>query len=742
MEQLQAVVSATIFRNEENGYSVLTVRADKQPLTVVGVLPALYSGEQVVFTGEWINHPSYGRQFRASGFEIRTPESLQGLQRYLASGAIHGIGDATAALIVAHFGEETLSVLTDHPERLTEIKGIGKIRAAEIAESFREGQEERLTLIFLQTCGISGVLAERILKQYGADAPEIIRENPWRLCAEVEGVGFRTADRVGRSLDVPLDSAPRIDAALVYTLQEAAAAAGHLYLPEADYLSSVAALLQLPEELCRQRMTALLIRKQLIAETVEESRLIFLPRYWRAEKEVALRLRQLQCASSPGRFPKAASRIAAFERKHAIRFSALQRSAIVRALETGVLVITGGPGTGKTTLINCILSLLSEDRKVVLCAPTGRAARRMKEATGHEAATIHRLLEYSAKDETFGRNEEKTLDAGCIIVDESSMIDILLMRALLRAIEPGTRLILVGDADQLPSVGPGNVLGDVLESGQIYAVRLTDIFRQSQQSRIVVNAHRVNQGKMPLLNEKGTDFFFDRCAGPVQAAETILSLLTDRLPKFFGFPPELAADQAIRNIQVLSPTRKGGCGVNELNLRLQAALNPPSPGRPQIVWKEIPYRLGDKVMQIRNNYHLAWVQQTPEGSCEGEGVFNGDIGFITHVDTESGEVTVLFDEDKEVHYADDGLSDLELAYCLSVHKSQGGEFPVVVLPVVGGPSMLLTRNLFYTALTRARKMVVLVGREEIIRQMTENDHEVRRWTLLARRLQETEALLR
>ena len=514
-----------------------------------------------------------------------------------------------------------------------------------------------------------------------------------------------------------------------------------LFRSEKECLASTASLLLIPEELCGRRLTALLLRKRLVAETAPEGRLLFLPRYWRAEKEVALRLRQLQCSASAGKYPNALKRIAAFERQQGIRFSDIQRGAIVQALETGVLIITGGPGTGKTTLINCVLSLLGEGQEVLLCAPTGRAAKRMTEATGHEAATIHRLLEYNAESETFSRNEEKPLEADCIIADESSMIDILLMRALLRAIEPGTRLILVGDADQLPSVGPGNVLGDLLANGQIACVRLTDIFRQSEQSRIVVNAHLVNQGQMPLLNEKGTDFFFDRKPSPVQAAETIVSLVTSRLPKFLGYPPERAAELSIHEIQVLSPSRKGGCGVNELNVRLQAALNPPAEGRPQILWNDIPYRLGDKVMQTRNDYHLVWNRFTPDGPVEGEGVFNGDIGFVTAVDTEDHTLTVLFDDEKEVVYDHDRLENLELAYCLSVHKSQGGEFPVVVLPVVGGPVMLLTRNLFYTALTRARKMVVLVGREEIIRQMTENDHEVRRFTTLARRLIETESMM-
>ena len=430
--------------------------------------------------------------------------------------------------------------------------------------------------------------------------------------------------------------------------------------------------------------------------------------------------------------------VADFERERGIRFSPNQRDAIVRALETGVFVITGGPGTGKTTIINCILELLSGENEVLLCAPTGRAAKRMTEATGAEAKTIHRLLEYGGEEGVFARNDEHPLEADCIIADEASMIDLMLMRSLLRAIEPGTRLILVGDADQLPSVGAGNVLGDILASGAVPCARLTDIYRQSETSRIVMNAHLINRGEMPLLNEKDTDFFFERRASYADTAQSVLGLVTRRLPAYLGYEKEKAASLAVRNIQVLAPARKGECGVNSLNILLQEALNPPSPRKPQLTWGETLFRLGDKVIQTKNDYRIEWTKETPQGTEEGQGIFNGDVGFITAMDPENTSLTVLFDEEKEVVYEAGDLENLEPAYCLSVHKSQGSEFPAVVMPVIGGPPMLLTRNLLYTAMTRARELVVLVGSEDVIRRMVANDHVAKRYTTLALRLQETE----
>ena len=743
MDQLEATILGTVYRNPENGYSVLSVRSGRSEVTVVGSLPELSPGEQAVFSGEWTEHRTYGRQFRCTVCELRVPTTLLGIERYLGSGLIRGVGPSTASLIVAAFGEETLTVLSEHPERLSEIRGIGKKRAAMIAESFIEQQGARRALVFLQSYGIPPALAVRISRFYGDRTPEVIREDPYRLCDDLEGVGFRTADRIGISLGIPPESGSRIRCAMKFILRDSAAASGHVFLPEEELCASSASLLQVPSALCREALRELLVSNSLIAEADGTGpRRIYLPYFWRAEQEVALMLRRLMTAMPPDRYPGASRAITAFEKRRGISFSPTQRQAITGALENGVFVITGGPGTGKTTIINCILELLSDGGETVLCAPTGRAAKRMSEATGAEARTIHRLLEYNGEQGDFSRCEDDPLDAGCVIADETSMIDLMLMRALLRAIRPGTRLILVGDADQLPSVGAGNVLGDILDSGEIPCVRLTEIYRQSGESHIVLNAHLINGGKMPVLNEKGTDFFFERKTSLPEAARTVTALVTTRLPRYLGYPEEERASLSVRNIQVLAPARKGECGVNSLNLLLQEALNPASPDKPQLTWGETLFRLGDKVIQTRNDYKIPWTRYAPEGAEEGAGVFNGDVGFVTGVDPENHTLTVLFDEEREVTYESGDLEDLEPAYCLSVHKSQGSEFPVVVMPVTGGPPMLLTRNLLYTALTRAKKLVVLVGTEEVIRRMVENDHVIRRNTTLARRLIESGELVR
>ena len=741
MEKLEAGILGTVFRNEENGWSVISVRAGRNEFTVVGTLPELSPGEQAVFTGDWIEHRTYGRQFRCLSCEIQAPTTLLGIERYLGSGLIRGIGPATAVLIVRHFGEDALTILSEHPERLTEIPGIGPKRMAMISESFQEHQGARRAMIFLQSYGIPAALAVRISKFYGDQTPEIIRQDPYRLCDDLEGVGFRTADRIGIALGTAPDSSSRIRCAMKYILRESSASSGHVYLPEEELCVSAASLLQVPRALCERALTSLLLSSSLIAEEGEEGagRRIYLPAFWRAEEEVALRIRELMLAIRPDKYAGAVRAVSSFEKRRGFQFSPNQRNAIIRALVTGVFVITGCPGTGKTTIINCILELLSDGNEVLLCAPTGRAAKRMTEATGADAKTIHRLLEYGGEEGVFARDTDNPLDADCIIADEASMIDLMLMRSLLRAIEPGTRLILVGDADQLPSVGAGNVLGDILASGAVPCARLTDIYRQSETSRIVMNAHLINRGEIPLLNEKDTDFFFERKSSYADTARSVLSLITRRLPAYLGYSAKDAASLAVRNIQVLAPARKGECGVNTLNLLLQEALNPSASGKPQLTWGEVLFRLGDKVIQTKNDYRIEWIRRTPEGDEEGAGVFNGDVGFITAVDPENSTLTVLFDEEKEVVYETADLESLEPAYCLSVHKSQGSEFPVVIMPVIGGPPMLLTRNLLYTAMTRARELVVLVGSEDVIRRMVENDHVARRYTTLALRLQQSEA---
>ena len=726
MEELCATISETTFRNDENGYTVVTCRAGRENVTVVGIMPELAAGEQAVFQGDWMTHPQYGRQFKAVQCQIKTPSTLLGIERYLASGLIKGIGPATARLIVQEFGKEALDILGEHPERLTEIAGIGKKRAAQIAQSFQEQYATRQTMVFLQTYGVSPSLAVKISKVYGAQAQEKIRANPYCMVEDIEGVGFLTADRIALSMGILPDSPERLSAGLIYALQDAAAQAGHTYLPTDELLQTAGRLLRVAPELLENHLTGLLLSRKLRSHVVEDTEGVFLPQLWQAESEIARRLRELQAAAQTVMSSTIPAQIKSFEKANGISFSETQRKAISMAVQQGLLVITGGPGTGKTTIINCILSLLDRE-SVLLAAPTGRAAKRMSEATGHEASTLHRLLEYGGESGQFTRDEENPLDCTCLVVDEMSMVDVFLMRAFLRAIPQGTRLILVGDADQLPSVGAGNVLGDILKSGAVPSIRLTEIFRQAESSLIVRNAHAINRGDMPVLNQKGGNFFFERRPYGEDAARDIIELCSTRLPPF------LKTFEPMRDIQVLSPTRKGACGVLALNAMLQAALNPPAPDKGEIAYGEKIFRRGDKVMHIKNNYQLEWEDAN---GTEGQGVFNGDMGTVLTVDAEEKELTVLFDDERTATYEYALLEELDLAYCLSVHKSQGSEFTCVVMPAVGGPPMLLTRNLFYTALTRAKQLVVLVGREDAIEAMVHNNHIARRYTALAERLRE------
>lgn len=733
MEELRATINETAFRNAENGYTVLTVRAGRENVTVVGVMPEVAAGEQAVFQGEWVQHPQYGRQFKAASCEVLAPSTLLGIERYLASGLIRGVGAATARLIVQEFGLETMDILSQQPHRLSEVPGIGVKRAKQIGDSFREQYATRQAMIFLQAYGVTPGMAVKISKVYGERTREVIQQNPYRLVEDVEGVGFLTADRIALSMGVAPESDSRLSAGLIYALQEAAASAGHTYLPMDELLTLTGRLLRVEPQLLQTHLTALLLARKLRAHVMDGVEGVFLPQLWQAESEIARRLRDLQAASQTIMDGTVDAQIRNFEKAKGISFSPTQKKAISMAAQQGLLVITGGPGTGKTTIINCILSLLDSE-SVLLAAPTGRAAKRMSEATGEEAKTIHRLLEYGGDSGAFARSEDYPLECDCLIVDEMSMVDVTLMRGLMRAVLPGTRVILVGDADQLPSVGAGNVLKDILDSDVVPSIRLTDIFRQDESSMIVLNAHRINHGEMPVLRSRDTDFFFTRKVLQSEAAQAICDLLRSRLPKYLGFPREQWQAQATRCIQVLTPTKKGDCGAANLNRLLQETLNPERPGVDSLLHGETEYRVGDKVIQTKNDYQIEYTRQTPFGPEEGQGVFNGDVGYIERIDPAEHMMTVLFDDDRVVTYQKQQLDALDLAYSLTVHKSQGSEFPVVVMPVVGGPPMLMARNLLYTALTRARQLVVLVGREEVIQQMVENDHVAKRYTTLKDRL--------
>lgn len=726
--ELQGIISGTLFRNSENGWSVVEIRSKGELTTVVGHLPELSSGESCVFSGDWVEHPQYGRQLKASACHIQAPDSLKGIERYLGSGLIKGIGPSTARLIVEAFGDKTLEILSEAPQRLREISGIGKIRSRQIAESYQQQFSLRKSMIFLQSYDLPIGLSEKISKKYKERAEEIVRHNPYQLIQDIDGIGFLTADRIALTLGFPENSDNRMREGLKYVLSESSLSYGHSYVPREELLTRASLLLRCHTELLEPCLCGLILSKELHSEFIQGQEAIFSPDAYRCEWSIAKKLNLLNNFSQQMMLEHVTAQVKEFEGKNRISFSPTQQKAIVQATQNGVLIITGGPGTGKTTLINCMIHVLGNDENILLAAPTGRAAKRMSDATGKEAKTIHRLLEFSGEFGGFVRNDENPLDCSCLIVDEVSMVDIFLMRSLLRAVKIGTRLIMVGDKDQLPSVGPGNVLGDMLDSATIAQVRLTEIFRQDEKSMIIENAHRINHGLMPLLNTKQGDFFFERSSSPEDAAKIIVDLCLRRLPLF------LKEDQSRKMIQVLSPTKKGACGVHQLNLLLQAALNPPTADEEEMHFGETVFRCRDKVIHTRNNYLLEWRSIT--NGETGQGVFNGDVGYILDIDKEGRMLTVLYDDERAVDYEYAKLEELELAYCLSVHKSQGSEFEAVVMPAVGGHPLLLNRNLFYTAVTRARKLVVLVGYEHAIQAMVSNNRSRKRYTALDSRLSE------
>lgn len=734
MEIIEAFADETVFRNEENGYTVLVVKAGKSRVSAVGIMPPIAVGEKLRITGDWTEHPVYGRQIKVQSIEIEKPTTLSGIEKYLSSGMIRGIGPATAKLLIRAFGEETLDVLYSQPEKLLDVPGIGQKRAQMIQESYAEQAQQREAMVFLQSYGVTPALAVKIYKRYGENVRQVITRNPYRLVEDVEGIGFKTADRIAASLGIEQSSEYRLSAGVKYTLSEATVGAGHCYLPRPELALAARRLLGSDADSIDRTIDSLILSHDISAQILpcdngEEVVALYLPSTYRAESEVARRLREMIDAMPDSMASDLTAQIDELERIEGLAFHSQQRQAIETAVTHGMTVITGGPGTGKTTIIKCIIKLLSVHGDVALAAPTGRAAKRMSEACGMEAKTLHRLLEYGGEEGDFARSEDNPLEIDTLIIDEMSMVDIFLMRSLLRALVPGTRLIMVGDADQLPSVGAGNVLRDILDSGVIPSVRLTEIFRQDEKSMIVYNAHRINRGESPRLNAKGSDFFFERAVSPSDAAKRIVTLCSARLPGFLGLDP-------VRQMQVLSPTKKGECGVWMLNQLLQAEFNPPASSKHERVRGDTTFREGDKVMQTRNNYQLKWKKDGAIGIEDGQGVFNGDIGFVTFIDPQEHVMEVQFDDERTATYEGGDVDDLELAYCISVHKSQGSEFPVVIMPAVGGPPMLLTRNLFYTAVTRARRMVMIVGRENAIEQMIANVNTRRRYSALCWRLKQ------
>ena len=730
MSKFEGTVEDIIFRNDQNGWTVAAVRLDGSGRTsVVGILPFLAVGEHAIFDGELVEHRDYGEQIRVSSYETTRPETKSAVEKYLASGLVKGIGPATAKLIVQRFGARALDVMESEPERLTEVAGIGRKRAATIAESFAEQNEMRTTLMFLQNYGLSPTLSMKIYRAYGDMTEKVLRANPYRLVDEIDGVGFKTADAIATALGFSPESEFRLRSGVRYVLSEAVNGMGHMYLPLEMLSEQAQRVLSASAETIDHVVRGLLVEGGLVAEEVNGERAVYLPQTYEAETEVARRLIRQKKSIRPGSLSEQTliGQIEDYERDEGVTLCAEQREAVLAAVMEGIAVVTGGPGTGKTTSINCIIRLMQRLGMVELCAPTGRAAKRMSEATGCPARTIHRLLEYSGEGQGFVKDEDDPLEADVVIVDEMSMVDIFLMRSLMRALRPGARLVLVGDADQLPSVGAGNVLRDLIDAGAVRVVRLTEIFRQAQQSMIVVNAHRINHGEYPVFRVKDTDFFVERKENPAQAAQTVVGLVQSRLPKY------LNAD-GLRSIQVMAPMKRGDAGVFALNRALQQALNPPAANRPELTRGDCIFRLGDKVMQVRNDYDIEWTGPDKDGT----GVFNGDIGYIVEVNRGESKLTVEFDDGRRAVYDTGMLDELEPAYCMSVHKSQGSEFDAVVLPLFSGPPMLMTRNLLYTAVTRARRLVVIVGRESCVRAMVDNNHVLRRYSGLAQRLREGE----
>ncbi len=722
---LTGTIEAVIYQNADNGYSVVELEDENGDLNiVVGSMPYIAVGEKINAFGEWTHHATYGRQFKAEYYEKNLPVEEGDILRYLASGAVKGIGPKTAARIVEKFGEETFDIIENHPEWLAEIPGISKSKAIKINESFVEKSGSRAIMMFCRDY-LTPAAAMRIYKKWGSGAIDILQNNPYKLCTDFSGIGFRRADSIASSMGIAADSRERIVSGINYVLSNICSQNGHTCVEKNEVISTTSDLLGLSREVISDTLTFMLSTGELIEATDKNNPnrvLIEQASYYNAEKYTAEKLNSIMrlCPAvsdeDVGRF------IHQIEVTQSMEYASLQKKAIYEALENGVMVLTGGPGTGKTTVIRALLKIFDNmGHECVLAAPTGRAAKRMSEATSCEAKTIHRMLEMEYTDEKkarFARDEHNHLDEDVIIIDEASMIDSVLMEALLKAIKPGARLILIGDSQQLPSVGAGNVLRDIIDSGKVKTVELTEIFRQSSLSLIIRNAHAINQGKMPDITVKNNDFFFLRRNNDEEIAYTVADLYKNRLPKTYG------AD-TINRIQIITPSRKGAAGTEMLNIRLQEMLNPPSARKNEHKSREIIFREGDRVMQIRNNYTLEWEKDGKNGI----GIFNGDIGVIEEIDSAEEMMLINFD-DRRVFYDFALLDELEHSYAITVHKSQGSEYPIVIIPMYNCPPLLLTRNLLYTAVTRAQDIVVMVGREDILRTMVENNRQIQRNTNL------------
>lgn len=733
-KSIEGIAESIIFYSPDNGYAVFILKTKEKEITCVGTIVDLHEGENLKLKGDWMFHPTYGDQFKVNLYERNIPNTEQGIEKYLASGVIRGIGEKIAKKIVDKFGIKTIEIIEEEPQRLVEIKGITEEKAQFISEIFYEQKDLRNIIIYLQQYNITSTYVAKIYKKYKSNTIAIIKSNPYKLADDILGIGFKTADRIAKSIGIEAQSPNRIKSAIKYVLNEASND-GHVYLPKDILISYTSQLLELPIELIENIFINLQLDKQIYREFIEKKEIIYLSFFYNAEISVAKKLLEISQNCDNMKTSVLNKKIKKIEEIQSIKLANNQKQAVREAMTNGVLVITGGPGTGKTTTINIIINLLEDEgNEIVLAAPTGKAAKRMTEATGKEAQTLHRLLEINYlqennKRQNFGRNEENPIEADVVIVDETSMVDIMLMNSLVNAIALGTKLILVGDADQLPSVGAGNVLKDIIKSKCIKTVRLNEIFRQAEKSAIVMNAHRINNGIYPIINEKNKDFFFMHRTCTESTVDTIVQLIINRLPKYIN-------SNKASNIQVLTPMRKGSLGVHSLNQILQKALNPSAHNKKEREFRNIIYREGDKVMQIKNNYNMFWYIKNSFGIKidEGIGIFNGDEGIISNINNIDSSITVIFDDGKIVEYENSQLDELELAYAITIHKSQGSEYSVVIIPIHSGPPMLMSRNLLYTAVTRAKKLVVIVGLQDTINKMVDNSREINRYSSLDYRL--------